>query len=258
MHSRGRAPRCPLPYMAGWRRRVVPSLGHLTVRMITYGAVDRAVHSWIADETGRSTVKNSLAVLVRVLEQAVRDGIIERNPARITGWQREYQRAEDELDNPRTLAHPNWEALQDLATALVARSADNFAGWGEVVTFAAVTAARIGEVSGCRVGDISTDTRHWTVRRQTTPSPGGLADKGTKGKRARTVPLIEEVRPLVERRIETAGHRTGERLFTGPRGRAHHNRRPTRRHSLGRSGDRSRLRTPAAPRSAALRPDLDG
>lgn len=30
----------------------------------------------------------------------------------------------------------------------------------------------------------------WTVRRQTTPGPGGLIDKGTKGKRARTVPII--------------------------------------------------------------------
>jgi hypothetical protein len=32
------------PYMAGWHKRVVPDLGHLTVAMITYGAVDRAVH----------------------------------------------------------------------------------------------------------------------------------------------------------------------------------------------------------------------
>jgi hypothetical protein len=30
------------PYLAGWRKRVVPSLGHLPVRMITHGAVDRA------------------------------------------------------------------------------------------------------------------------------------------------------------------------------------------------------------------------
>jgi hypothetical protein len=63
------------PYLAGWRKRVVPTLGHLPVRMITNGAVDRAVHGWIADECSRSTVKNSLAMLVRVMEQAVRDGI---------------------------------------------------------------------------------------------------------------------------------------------------------------------------------------
>ena len=69
--------------------------------MVTNGAVDRAVHGWIADECSRSTVNNSLAVLVRVMEQALRDGIIDRNPAGVTGWQREYKLAEDELDDPR-------------------------------------------------------------------------------------------------------------------------------------------------------------
>ena len=84
---------------------------HKPSREITNGAVDRTVHTWIADECSRSTVKNSLAILTRVMEQAVRNSIIDRNPARITGWQREYQRAEDELDVPRSLALPDWEAL---------------------------------------------------------------------------------------------------------------------------------------------------
>jgi integrase len=205
------------PYLAGWRKRVKPTLGHLVVRMVTNGAVDRAVHGWIADDCSRSTVKNSLAILVRIMEQAVRDGIIDRNPARVTGWQHEYQQAEDELDDPRSLALPDWETLAQLAEALVQNSADRFTGWGEVVTFAACTAARIGEVSGVRAGDIDRDTWMWTVRRQTTPGPGGLIDKGTKGKRARTVPLIEEVREMVGRRLDKA---TGKdsRLFTGPRG----------------------------------------
>ncbi|MFU8854318.1 tyrosine-type recombinase/integrase [Micromonospora sp. SL1-18] len=205
------------PYLAGWRKRVVPTLGHIPVRMITNGAVDRAVHSWIADECSRSTVKNSLAVLVRVMEQAVRDGIIQRNPAQVTGWQREYQRAADELDDPRSLALPDWESLTTLAGALVERSANGFTGWAEVVIFAACTAARIGEVSGVRAEDINRESWMWTVRRQTTPSPGGLIDKGTKGKRARTVPLIDEVRPIVARRLDAVA--TPEaRLFTGPRG----------------------------------------
>jgi integrase len=206
------------PYLAGWHKRVVPTLGHLPVRMITNGAVDRAVHGWIADGCSRSTVKNSLAVLVRVMEQALRDGIIDRNPARISGWQREYQRAEDELDNPRSLALPDWPALVSLADTLVARSADQFLGWGHVVIFAACTAARIGEVSGVRIGDIDTSAWTWTVRRQTTSAPGGVIDKGTKGKRARTVPLIAEVRDLVANRIAAAGPDPAARLFTGPRG----------------------------------------
>ncbi|MFI6824167.1 tyrosine-type recombinase/integrase [Micromonospora sp. NPDC050187] len=205
------------PYLSGWRKRVVPALGHIPVRMITNGAVDRAVHGWIADECSRSTVKNSLAVLVRVMEQAVRDGIIPRNPAQVTGWQREYRRAEDELDDPRTLALPDWESLTTLAAALVQRSANAFPGWGDVVIFAACTAARIGEVSGVRAEDIDRKTWMWTVRRQTTPSPGGLVDKGTKGKRARMVPLIEEVRPIVTRRLDSV-REPHSRLFTGPRG----------------------------------------
>jgi integrase len=206
------------PYLAGWRKRVVPALGHLPLRMVTNRAVDRAVHGWIAEHCSRSTVKNSLAVLVRVMEQAVRDGIMDRNPARIIGWQRDYQRAEDELDDPRSLALPDWQALCDLAAALVARSADHFDGWGDVVIFAACTAARIGEVSGIRCADIDRDAWTWTVRRQTTPGPGGLIDKGTKGKRARTVPLIEVVHPLVERRLDAVGHDPAARVFTGPRG----------------------------------------
>ncbi|MEU6189015.1 site-specific integrase [Nocardia sp. NPDC047038] len=207
------------PYMAGWRKRVVPTLGHLPVAMLTNGAVDRAVVGWINDGAGKSTVKSSLAVLVRVMEQAVRDEIRETNPARVRGWQKLYQQIEDELDDPRSLALPNWSALVTLADALVARSADRYQGWGDVVIFAACTASRIGEVSGCRVGDIDTDTWTWRVRRQTTPGPGGMEDKGTKGNRARYVPLIEEVRQLVTQRIAIVGtDNLDARLFRGPRG----------------------------------------
>ena len=76
---------------------------------------------------------------------------------------------------------------------------------------------RIGEVAGVRKGDIDRDRWIWTVRRQTTPGPGGLIDKATKGKRARKVPIIEEARELVARRLDAVGE-ADARLFTGPRG----------------------------------------
>ncbi|MEW1737586.1 site-specific integrase [Nocardia beijingensis] len=88
-----------------------------------------------------------------------------------------------------------------------------------MVLFAACTASRIGEVCGCRVGDIDTDTWTWRVRRQTTPEPVGMEDKGTKGNRVRYVPLIEEVRQLVTQRIAIVGSDNPDaRLFRGPRG----------------------------------------
>jgi integrase len=215
---RGVEPKTTDPYLAGWRLRVVPSLGHVPLAMVSNGAVDRSVYGWIADGQGRSTIKNSLAVLVRVMEQARRDGLILTNPARVSGWQSEFNKAEDELDDPRVLALPGWDALTALADALVTASHGQYRGWGSVVQFAACTAARIGEVSGVRVRDIDPVNWIWTVRRQTTPSPGGLADKRTKGKTARRVPLIEEIRPLVSQRLLAVGRDPDARLFTGPRG----------------------------------------
>ncbi|MCS0599809.1 hypothetical protein NX794_00930 [Streptomyces sp. LP11] len=158
------------PYLAGWRMRVVPALGHLAVRMITNGVVDRAVQNWIVDEHSRSTVKNTIAVLVRVMEQAVRDGVIKVTPARVSGRQKLYGQAEDELRDPGALALPGWNTLVQLADALVAASYNQYGGRGDVRLFAASTAARIGDVSGCRVADIDTNQWIWTVRRQTTPA----------------------------------------------------------------------------------------
>lgn len=227
---RGLASKTTDPYLAGWHKRVVPVLGHLPIGMISNGMVDRAIKAWIADGASRSTVKNSLAVLVLVMEQALRDEVIERNPARVYGWQRQYKLTEDEIDDPRALALRDLHALETLAAALVKKSNPAYQGWGDAVIFEACTAARIGEVSGCRVKDIDTAKWIWTVRRQTTPSPGelvegtaqtsggGLVDKGTKGRRVRVVPLIPQVRETVLRRLKVVGSQPDARLFTGPRG----------------------------------------
>lgn len=69
------------PYAAGLRRRVVPTLGHLPLSLITAGLVDRAIDRWEL-EYGRSTVKNTVSALVLVLDEAVRDGLLTRNPAK--------------------------------------------------------------------------------------------------------------------------------------------------------------------------------
>ncbi|HTJ69841.1 MAG TPA: tyrosine-type recombinase/integrase [Actinospica sp.] len=53
--------------------------------------------------------------------------------------------------------------------------------------------------------------------RQTTPGPGGLHDKDPKSKRGRYIPIMEEIRPMVLRRIEEAGGDPMARVFTGPR-----------------------------------------
>ena len=203
------------PYAAGLRRRVLPTLGHLPVTMISAGLVDRAIDAW-EQEYGRSTVKNSVAVLVLVLDEAVRDGMIVRNPAKDRARRRTVGRSfgNTEPGSPRDLALPDVVSLDRLVEAVI--EAGGHQCWGDMVTILATTAMRISEVSGLRVGDVDLGRGLLHVFRQTYPGRGGLVTKQTKGRRRRTVPIIEPLRPTLLRL--TAGRPGDARLLLGPRG----------------------------------------
>lgn len=194
---------------------MLPTLGHLPVALITAGLVDRAIDGWEGDY-GRSTVKNTVAVLVLVLDEAVRDGIVARNPAKDRARRRTVGRATGLADpsNPRDLALPDVPTLQLLVDRVV--ETGEHQSWGDVVTILATTAMRISEVSGLEVGDVDLGRGLLHVFRQTYPGRGGLVTKQTKGRRRRTVPVIDPLRPTLVRL--TAGRRGNERLLVGPRG----------------------------------------
>src|SRR5690606_2976159 len=68
-------------YRAGLKLRVLPALGHVRIREISAGVVDRCIDGWEVEHSP-STLKNTIAALTRVLDEAVRDELITRNPAR--------------------------------------------------------------------------------------------------------------------------------------------------------------------------------
>ncbi|CAI7629156.1 unnamed protein product [Penicillium discolor] len=59
-------------YKVGLRLRVLPALGHLPLSQITAGMIDRTIDDWEKAHSP-STIKNTIAPLVRVLDEAVRD-----------------------------------------------------------------------------------------------------------------------------------------------------------------------------------------
>jgi integrase len=164
------------PYAAGLRRRLVPTLGHLPLSLITAGLVDRAIDRWEL-EYGRSTVKNTVSALVLVLDEAVRDGLLTRNPAKDRARRRTVGRAvaSAEPGSPRDLALPDVATLNRLVAAVI--EAGNHQAWGDAVTLLATTALRISEVAGLRVGDVDLDRGLLQVARQTYPGRGGLVTK---------------------------------------------------------------------------------
>ena len=131
---------------------MIPALGHLPITVITAGLVDRAIDQWETD-FGRSTVKNTDAVVVLVLDEAMRDGIVARNPAKDRARRRTVGRSPgtSEPSSPGDLALPDVETLEMLVGRVV--EAGDHQAWGDVVTILATTALRISEVAGLRVGD---------------------------------------------------------------------------------------------------------
>ena len=203
------------PYSAGLRLRVLPDLGHLAVGMLTAGLIDRAIDRW-EKAYSVSTVKNTVAALVLVLDEAVRDGLLPRNPAKDRARRSRvgHARAHRDGSDPRDLALPDVATLNALVVEVVARGRHQC--WGDMVTLLATTAMRISEVSGLVVGDVDLDAGLMHVGRQTYPGRGGLITKTTKGRRRRVVPIIEQLRPTLARLVD--GRFAGERLLTGPKG----------------------------------------
>lgn len=198
-------------YDAGLRLRVIPALGHIKVGKITPGMIDRAIDDWEVRYSA-SVVKNSIAPLVRVLDEAVREDVIGVNPAKNRARRSLNADAPHRADSPRAYAIPDLDTLDKLADTcrLVHQS------YHDHVMLAALLAARGSEVSGLRVGDVDWTNKIVTIERQTFPGQGGLVTKATKGRRARLVPILEALEPVLKRL--TDGRAPEGPLLRGPKG----------------------------------------
>lgn len=198
-------------YGIGLRLRVLPALGHIQVVKLTAGMIDRTIDSW-ESKYSPSTVKNTTAALVRLLDEAVRDDLITVNPARNRARRSLHQNATGGAGSLRAHAVPDLSTLRKLADACgkLHRS------YSDHVMLAALLAARGSEVAGLRVGDVDWRNRVVKIERQHYPGKGGLVLKQTKGRRARYVPILDALEPVLERLTE--GKEAGDPLLRGPRG----------------------------------------
>ncbi len=139
-------------YSYGLRLRVLPALGHLPVASITAGMIDRTIDEW-EKRHGESTIKNTVSPLVRVLDEALRDGLITANPARNRSrrsLRKNALRLPEEDLSPRSYAIKNVATLNKLA----ARCGQVHQSYSDFVMLAALLAARSSEVAGLRVKDV--------------------------------------------------------------------------------------------------------
>lgn len=154
-----------------------------------------------------STLKNTIAALSKVLDEAVRDELLATNPARSRAKRRTHH---TQIHARREL--PTLNEVRELAIAC--GRIDQ--AYGDFVLLSALLAARSSEVAGLVVGDIDWERRLVTIARQKFPGAGGLSTKPPKNRRTRTVPILTPLELTLHRL--TAGRAHEAPLLQGPRG----------------------------------------
>ena len=243
------------PYSAGLRLRVLPKLGHLPHRD-DHSRTDRpAIDDWELLH-GRSTVKNTVSVLVLVLDEAVRDGLLARNPAKDRARRRTAGRAieADEPASPRDLALPDVETLNRLVESVDAAGGHD--AYGDTVTVLATSGA--AHQWGRRVA-------RWRHRPCSRPHPRRSSDLP----RARGSRDEADQGPAEKDRSDNRSPATDSGTPDGWSGQRRAASRgtarwclydgdPSRRNRLGRTRPRPRTPRTGPPRTAAHRADMDG
>jgi len=190
---------------AAWRNYICPRFGNWPPTSITAAEVSGWVGSLVARGLAPSTATRALATLRSILAFAVADARIQHNvAAAVRSPTSGHARREGQaltLDELRALM----EACQSR--------------YRDVVPVLALAGLRWGELAGLQVGDrVSIPGPGLRLRRTVLASGGGgaLYVDTLKSNRGRTVPLVLDLVPIVDR--WSAGKAPDAWLFEAPRG----------------------------------------
>jgi integrase len=191
------------------RRHLAPTLGSRSIADITAAHVRRWRRKLLDDGVSSVTVAKAYRLLKTILNTAVDDGVIRRNPCRIKGGGQEKSPERPTLTISQVYA---------LAEAIDQR-------YRALVLLAMFSSLRWGELAALRRCDIDLDARTVRVVRQLAePRGGGFAfspPKSAAGRRV--VPIPEVIIPVVRWHLSCFAQEGDEGLvFTSPAGRPLH------------------------------------
>ena len=188
-----------------WTLHIEPRFGRFPVASITPAEVAQWVGGLVASGLSPSTASRYLATLRSLLAFAVADGRISANAAASV-------RAPTTGRSRREGQFLTRDELEDLASACSGIYSD-------VVKVLGLAGLRWGEVAGLQVADrVSVPGAGLRVQRSVLASNdgGALFVDSLKGRRARTVPLVAELVPIVDAWSSTKAG--GAWLFGAPKG----------------------------------------
>lgn len=190
---------------AGWQHHIEPRFGDVPVASITSAEVAHWLGGLVAGGCSPSTAGRYLATLRAILAFAVSDGRVSLNAAgSVRAPTAGHVRREGQF-----LTRDELNALASACTGVYA----------DVVRVLGLAGLRWGELAGLKVSDlVHVPGRGLRLQRAVLASSqlGGLYVDTLKGKRARTVPLVDELVAVVD--SWALGKDGDEWLFAAPRG----------------------------------------
>ena len=190
---------------AAWRNYIRPRFGNWPVASITGAEVSSWVGSLVTRGLAPSTATRALATLRSILAFAVADARVQHNVAAAVPKPTSGRARRD----GQALADEEVRALTEACRGR----------YRDVVPVLALAGLRWGELAGLRVGDrVSVPGPGLRLRRAVLASGGGgaLYVDTLKNNRARTVPLVVDLVPIVDH--WSSGKPPGAWLFEAPGG----------------------------------------
>ena len=194
-----------------WRNDIKPTFGPIPVGSITTSDISRWLGGLLASGLKPTTAARKLATFRSLLDYAKEDQRVSINNAR-------------EVKAPtagRTRREGQYLTVAEV-DALVSACTGTYA---ELVKVLALGGMRWGELAGLQVRDrVSVPGAGLRLQRAVLANSdtGELYEETLKGHRARTVPLVEDLVPIIDRWCE--GKKPDDWIFTAPQGGPLHER----------------------------------
>ncbi|MDF1597969.1 MAG: tyrosine-type recombinase/integrase, partial [Acidimicrobiia bacterium] len=183
--------------------RILPTLGRTRLATIDRSMVGSWVRSMTQEGLSASRIRQAHQCLAAILEQAVDDGVIGRNPARRV-----------ELPRLREPSHRYLTAEQVTRLAEAMPSGQH----KTMVYVLAYGGLRWGELVALRRGRVDVLRRRLQITQSATEIAGRLDFGTTKNNQSRTVHLPAFVSEFLGRHLEDVEDAPGALVFTAPRG----------------------------------------
>ena len=172
-----------------WRIRtqILPRLGATPLDEINAAQLDRFYRELLAAGSSPATIRQTHAIVRRALDQAVRWGWLDRNPAAMATPPRSTQ---------TQMVAPSVEQLSEILREARASHPQ----WEAMIAFAAISGMRRGEICALRWSDFADGRVH--VQRSLTYTPAtGVIEGPTKTRQTRRVALDRIGMAVVEKQM---------------------------------------------------------